>query len=581
LEKKLCEEGIVIDGKICPNGKIQRPVLVIKHGTLGLLVLTIFGSKADDPACDYFGRKRGISSGGDYSDASFSLHAITTVPGLIVDGTPSKKLPLSVIIKGGVGSLVMSSRSYPYTSTPGSLYLPERLCGPKTFHKVEGFEDQVFESIQMYFRKDFEGGKIPMWDYDWATAQDGLGLSAEQIEEGMRANSASAIAEIEEQWRDRVSAHKAVLLEKYPMYSDAADDPGTQDTCSTPEGDGPRGRCTLVGDCCCPSDSVNRARGVDVQDFFSCVQSSIRPTKSHVWKEPSMICADELKKISFVATDDQLQTRFVIALSEQGFAIVNELQEKFPSEFLKAIEHAPATAALHCKHPVFIYPAKYGNALDAGRKRKLLGYIGGFENTLEVFMRLCMEHVAPGYRIATGQDVKGNVVQQCELIREIPPPENEQGEVQCVHVDAAVRDPQQDKDCMAILRTNFQYILDSKGPLSLFFPFEREYRLVVFPTAHKPAIECLKNFARHYEAARAAFFKAHKPKPPVSEWKAAWCGCNVRLLHKLFPGQNFDPVCVSVDVGGMLAVSGFLPHCGLPVDGIRGFIAATYEVPLS
>ena len=153
--------------------------------------------------------------------------------------------------------------------------------------------------------------------------------------------------------------------------------------------------------------------------------------------------------------------------------------------------------------------------------------------------------------------------------------------MQCVHVDAAVRDPQQVTDCMAILRTNLQYMLDPKGPLSLFFPFEREYRLVMFPTAHKPAIECLKNFARHYEAARAAFFEAHKPRPPVSEWKAAWCGCNVRLLRKLFPGQNFDPVCVSVDVGGMLAVSGFLPHCGLPVDGIRGFIAATYEVPLS
>jgi hypothetical protein len=27
----------------------------------------------------------------------------------------------------------------------------------------------------------------------------------------------------------------------------------------------------------------------------------------------------------------------------------------------------------------------------------------------------------------------------------------------------------------------------------------------------------------------------------------------------------------------MLAVSGFLPHCGLPVDGIRGFIAATVQ----
>jgi hypothetical protein len=144
--------------------------------------------------------------------------------------------------------------------------------------------------------------------------------------------------------------------------------------------------------------------------------------------------------------------------------------------------------------------------------------------------------------VAIGQDVKGNVIKQCELIREILPPENEQGEVQCVHVDAAVRDPQQVTDCMAIFSTNLQYMLDLKGPLSLFFPFKREYRLVVFPTAHKPAMKCLKNFTRHYKAARAAFFEAHKQRPPVSEWKAAWCGCNVRLRHKLFPGQNFNQV---------------------------------------
>jgi serine/threonine protein kinase len=65
LEKRLCEKGIVIDGKLCKNGKMQRPVLLIKHGTLGLLVLTIFRSKANDPACDYFGRRREVSTGGE------------------------------------------------------------------------------------------------------------------------------------------------------------------------------------------------------------------------------------------------------------------------------------------------------------------------------------------------------------------------------------------------------------------------------------------------------------------------------------------------------------------------------------
>lgn len=578
LERKLCAEGIVIDGKIHSDTRIQRPVLLIKHGLLGLLLLTIFRSGIGDPACEYFGRKRFVPNHAETTAASFSMHSVSLGSSMILDATPCKELPLHVIIKSGrVGGLIMSSRTDPGTSVAGNIHLVSRLNGPRSSVPVQGFEGTSFESILMFFRMAVEGGKVMNWDYPWANAQSGLGLSPEQIEEAMRASTPAAIAEMEVQWRDRVQAHKKALLEKHPDYRDFEDDCGAQDTCSAPpaEGDGPRGRCTLVGDCCCAPDSVDCAREVDVHAVDPFTPSFPKPMNGYVWKEPSMISAEELVKVSFVATDAALQEHFSRALSEQGFAIVNGLREKFPDEFTKAITEVPELSVSHCKHPVFMYPATTINGLDAGKRRKLLGYIGDFENAPRVFMRLCMEHVAPGYSVALGKDTKGQDVHQCELIREILPPENEEGEVQCVHVDAAAR-----VDCMAILRKNIQYVLKSKGPLSLFFPFEREYRLVVFPTAHKPAIECLKNFARHYEAAKAAFMK-RKPKPLTAVWKAAWCGCIVNLLRKKFPGERFDPVCVRVDVGGMLAVSGFLPHCGLPVYGVRGFIAATYEVPLS
>ena len=133
---------------------------------------------------------------------------------------------------------------------------------------------------------------------------------------------------------------------------------------------------------------------------------------------------------------------------------------------------------------------------------------------------------------------------------------------------------------MDILRANLQLVLDSKGPVSLFFPFTSGYCLVVFLIAHKPAIECLKNFARHYEPMHDAFQKMH-PKASASDWKAAWCNFTMRRLRRLFPGQSFEPVCIPVELGEVLVISSFLPHCGVPVGGIRGFIAATYEVPLA
>jgi hypothetical protein len=290
--------------------------------------------------------------------------------------------------------------------------------------------------------------------------------------------------------------------------------------------------------------------------------------------------------MTVLATEENLRSSFSRAQSEFGATIVKGLDEMFGDEFAAAQAQAVPLAEEHCKHPIFIYPGKYRYEVNPGKKRKLLGYIGGFPNALATFMRACMGHVLPEYEVARGVEAKNvdsfqdngdqDVVEQCELIRELLPPKDEEGEVQCIHVDAAVLNPK--LISMDIVRTNLKHVLDSKGPVSLFFPFQAGYRLVVFPTAHKPAIECLKNFARHYETARR-LFKLRNPGQSEAEWRRSWCGCTVGCLRKQFPGQTFEPVCIPVDVGEMLAISGYLPHCGVPVDGVRGFIAATHKVP--
>ena len=103
--------------------------------------------------------------------------------------------------------------------------------------------------------------------------------------------------------------------------------------------------------------------------------------------------------------------------------------------------------------------------------------------------------------------------------------------------------------------------------MSLFFPFTSGYRLVVYLIARKPAIECLKNFARHYEPAHRQF-KILYPNASGADWKAVWCGFTVRRLRKLFPGQSFDPVCIPVELGEVLAIRRLAEYSELVHGGI-------------
>ena len=561
FEMRLREEGIVIDGKIARNGKIQRPVLLILD-RFGLMILSIFKCNIGDLAGEYCGRVICLSSG-TYSSESFSLHSVTVSPGLILNGAPCKALPLRTLMKGGVASLFLSSRQNPGISTPGNVGLVDRLKARSSL-EIDGIE---LESIPMFFRENVDECTLLTWDYNWANAQHPFGMSEAQIRKAMESNSPNDMAEIEGRWRSRVMEHKARLLLDQPPFTDAI-----RGTANSNDG---AISCTLLGDCFCDSCSINPVLSVDCRGFSQFIPS-VKPLDACVWGIPPMISDSERLKLTFEADDPDFRAKFWAAQEEFAAAIVQGFDRIFPDELEAAVFGAEAVANENCGNDVFMLPGG-----SAGKKRKKLGYIGRFPNAPATYMCKCMEYSLPDHEVAIGtriHDVKKPAEPQCELIRELPAPEDEEGEVQAVHVDCPILNPKCVPDCMNILRANLQCVMESKGPLSLFFPLTSGYSLVVFLTAHKPAIECLKNFARHYEPARTSF-KEMNPRASDKDWLAAWCGCTIRYLRKRFPDQQFKPVCIPVQVGEMLAISSFLPHCGVPVEGIRGFIAATYKVP--
>jgi len=569
METILRNEGIVIRGKILPSGKIQRPVLLILD-IFGLMVLTIFKCEIGDQAGEYCGRVRSWSPN-KWSRESFSMHAVRVEAVKILDGAIRKDLPLEVLIKAGVGSMFMSSRTDPSVSKSGNVNLIERLKGRRSL-QIEGIP---LESIPMNFREKVNECTVITWDYNWAQAQSGIGMSEVQIKKAMGNNSRGCISAIEARWRPRVMDHKERILRE-GVFSDA-----TEPFPESCDGDDKTELCTLFGDCFCDSASINPVRSLDCSSFMP-FEPDFRPRKGHVWVVPKKISDDERSKLTFVADAKDFREGFHASQNKCGTALVQGLDRIFRDEWNAALSVVKELADEHCVHDVFIYAGDRPHVLNAGRKRKKLGYIGEFENAPATYMKKTMAFILPEYKVAIGKRVRESEkpeVEQCELIREIPPPIEELGEVQSEHTDAAVLNPDNLDGCMDILRANLQAVLNSQGPLSFFYPFTSGYCLIVFPTAHQPAIECLKNFARHYEPAKKAFFTSNV-HANNGDWKAAWCGFTVNRLRKLFPGQCFDPVCIHVDLGEVLVISSYLPHCGVPVEGIRGFVAATHKVPM-
>jgi len=191
IELKLRNEGIVIDGRTHKNGKIQRPVLLISDDQFGLMVLTIFKSKRNDPAVDYVGRVRVVSD--RVCRESFSMHAVGIGPGEILDGAPCKDLPLETLIKAkGMGSMLMSSRSNPDISRSGNVSLLDRLStSPRTDLLVDGLK---LDSISMFYREDVMECTVASWDYQFGNGSHGIKISEDKINAAMAVNSPSHIA---------------------------------------------------------------------------------------------------------------------------------------------------------------------------------------------------------------------------------------------------------------------------------------------------------------------------------------------------------------------------------------------------
>ena len=57
-----------------------------------------------------------------------------------------------------------------------------------------------------------------------------------------------------------------------------------------------------------------------------------------------------------------------------------------------------------------------------------------------------------------------------------------------------------------------------------------------------------------------------------------WCGGTVDYIRELYPDVQLEPVRIPVSKGNALAISSFLPHCGPPIPGLRGFILAGPQV---
>ena len=252
----------------------------------------------------------------------------------------------------------------------------------------------------------------------------------------------------------------------------------------------------------------------------------------------------------------------------------------FPEEFANAVRHAKANCSSICKFSVFIYPPKnVGNkvVVDVGRGEKRLGYLKE-DSPIGSYLLHILNLIRPGYKPLEANRAKQTKVKQLELIWQLPPPPRLNGQIQVQHVDATVRGmPGGGKKDGGFLPRNVQVVVDGRGPLSVFVPFDEDYYVIVWLTGHKLAIECMKHFSRHFVRAQEHYFKQY-PESTLEQFQGVWCGGTVQYLRELCPDAKLKPVRIPVRKGDVLAMSSFLPHSGPSVPGLRGFILAGPEV---
>ena len=552
MDRLLTTEGIVVDGRMHEGERIQRPLVMLKARKIGLLVFSLLDSKEGDIASPYAGRIVQGPSGNILSSANFIMHGLPLGNGHLLDGQPCEDLPLSTLVSAGaVGSLFVSSRIDPDKDLPGNIGLPNRLGASALKRQtVDGVE---FDSVDMIYRTNTRYGQPCAWSYKW-----GNGGGSVAIPKGMVEACKRRKGRIDDlmygETLDIVMKRRLEILGQ-GKFKDAD-----------------------WGQCRCDRWSLSRSAQCRFHTDFAGIvpyTPQQRPEKGKVWVSPSGADPSEIEGLT-VSVDPFNLERFDALIAGKGASLVSGFSKMSPESFEQADRFARDNADSLCRNSVFIYPSENGTA-DVGRGEKKLGYLNPNCETA-LYMLEFLKLVRPGFQAMKAAATRGKSVDQLELIRQLIPREGRRGEVQVYHTDATVDFlPGSADEDGGVLRSNLQAVLDGRGPLSLFFSFDDDYYVTVYLTGHILVIECMKHLCRHYNPAKFEYFKQY-PDTTDEQFRGIWCAGTVQYIREFYPKVQLEPVCIPVKRGDVLAISAFLPHCGPPVPGIRGFMLAGPKV---
>ena len=557
MERMLSDCGVVVDGRTHASGKVQRPLVMLKADGFGLLVLLLFDSQDGDPASPYCGRVVFEQASSTFiSRASFCMHGLVLGGGTLLDGQPCDELPLTLMLQlRSVGSLFSSSRSDPNTNVHGNIGLPERLK-PRALKEIETDDGAEIHSIEMNFRRNSRYGQECAWSYKWGNGGGDISLPRKKIEECKRPKG-----RIDSVLRnDKI--RKIVMKRRHELIAEGRFTDADWGQCRCDQG-------SLERESCCSFLSCNFER----IPRFTPAQ---RPDTGKVWVSPRVAEPGVIKELTVPAASFD-RDRFDEIFAGLGAGLVSCVREEFPELFAKAELFARNNCDRLCTYSIFIYPAREDGNPDVGRGEKKLGYFNESCDAAKLLKKV-LALIRPGYVPLKATREKGKPKTLLELIWQLSPPLDRNEQVQVHHVDAAVSGlPGAEDENGGVFRRNLQAIVEGRGPMSVFVPFDEGYYAVVYLTGHILVIECMKHFSRHYFRAKAQFFKENS-EADDQEFQAVWCGGTVQYIRELYPDVMLEPVHIPVRKGNALAISSYIPHCGPPIPGLRGFILAGPEV---
>jgi len=556
LENQLSNEGVLVDGWLYDDGRIQRPLVLVKIPKFGLVSIILLDSQEGEMATSYCGRV--VDGPGKHlSSVCFCLHALPLGCGKVLNGQPCDLLPLMHMINlRAVGSLIMSSRRDPKRDTHGNIGLPDRLKANAL--KASAMQGADVRLMDMVYRRNSKYGQLQSWSYDWAHAFGHIYLPSDMVKEYMRPEGLiDDLDLLDEKTLEIVMKHRLKLLRE-GQWRDAD---WNQCTCD---------RRSLE----CSSTCTFLQRFDKIKTYTP----ELRPAVGKVWVPPQAADTQVMAKLTVSANQLDSEPECPIPLiAGFGACLVSGVSEKIPDLFAEAERYAKSNCNAICNRSIFIYPPKQSGLADVGRGEKRLGYLKEDSAIGRCLLKI-LALIRPGYKPLKATRTKCTTVTQLELIWQFHPPPRFNGQVQVMHVDATVRGlPGGGAHDDGFLPRNVQAVLDGRGPLSIFVPFDDDYYVIVWLTGHKLAIECMKHFSRHYIRAKQVYFQEY-PDTTDEQFEAVWCGGTVQYLRELCPDVQLKPVCIPVRKGDVLAISSFLPHSGPAVPGIRGFILAGPEV---